>query len=241
MKRLVICGLLALSLVPTTGFAIPLLQLYIEGATYDTDTQTWVTNSSNFKLWVIANVNGPGGTGGLGIDDVRLSAAFLTSESGSISLTAATTLLKPDPSPPVAPTIMAGLGADGTRPQMSDLSLLPSHGIYGSGTSFKQYSLGDMLAMDSPIADFNGSSGFPAPGDFFANAGQINVYDVTVTGYSQVHFDAFNHVVGTTDAKFAPFSHDAGGQVPEPGTLLMLGAGLTTAAGIRFKRNRKRT
>lgn len=233
MKRLFVIGFLILALAPATGSAIPLLQLYVEGATFDAATETWVTTASNFKLWVIANVSGPGGTGGLGIADVRLSTAFLTSEVGSITLTASTTALVTDPSTPAAPVFQSS--GVGDRPTMSDGSLLPAHGIYGAGTSWTAYSLGDMLAADSPIADFNGSSSFPGPADFFANAGQINVYDVSVTGYSQVHFDTYNHVFGETDAKFAPFSHDAG-QVPEPGTVILLGAALTSAAIGRRRR-----
>ena len=238
MKRFLVAMMIVAALVPATSSAIPLLQLYIEGATYQGSTQTWVTTSSSFRLWVIANVSGPGGSGGVGIEDVRLATAFLTSESGTISLTATTTGLVTDPSTPSAPTVMLGLGADGTQPEMSDGGLLPTHGIYGAGTSFTQYSLGNMLSTDSPIADFGGPI---FPGSFTANRAQINAYDVVVTGYTQVHFDAFNHVVGETHSKFAPFSHDAGGTpTPEPGTVLLLGSGIFAAASAGFRRRKSR-
>jgi hypothetical protein len=211
--------LLTILLVALAGTAVqaqPILQLYIEGATYDTDSESWVVQSNNMRLWVIGNVDQQGT-----IHEVKLSAAFLTSETGTISLTPSTATLLTDPSTPIAPVETLGVGADGTLPLMSDGRYLPAHGIYGDGTSFRQWELGDFDQTDSPIGDFVNS--FPAS---FPSTGQINVYDVVITGYSMVHFDAFNHVEGFNHAIKVPFSHDAGVATPEPGTLMLLGAGL---------------
>lgn len=79
-RRLFLGGLFV---VLTTGFAgsataMPVLQLYIDGADYDTVTKTWITTDSTFDLWVI------GDRGSYGqISDVMLSAAVNTDETGS--------------------------------------------------------------------------------------------------------------------------------------------------------------
>jgi len=82
MKRalgLVIVGVMIL-LATGTAQAVPILQLYIEGAHYDFTSESWVAAPSgssgggSFKLWTIGNVNGPGGAGT--ISDVRLSVAY---------------------------------------------------------------------------------------------------------------------------------------------------------------------
>jgi len=78
-KVLLLSALLCLALGVATAMAEPVLQLYIEGATYDTSTETWVTNSSSFRLWVIGNITGGGGAGE--ITDVHLAVAFMTSEN----------------------------------------------------------------------------------------------------------------------------------------------------------------
>jgi hypothetical protein len=71
-------------------------------------------------------------------------------------------------------------------------------------------------------------------------------FDVDVSSLApghEIHFDLYNTSIKNGDidvSKFAPFSHDAetnSTPVPEPGTLLLMGAGLT---GLYFSRKLKR-
>lgn len=240
MKRkgiLLIFITMILSLVYTHAFAIPTLQLYIEGATYDPVTDSWVIVTADpFILWVLGNV-GQVGT----IYDVKLAAAFSSSETGTITITPTTASpgllpLSGDPSNPLAPSFIMS-GSD-IPPPTGDGDTLPSHGEYGPGISWNLYGLGDFTLTDSPIGDFINS--FPTEFPFI---GQINAYLIDIDGYSTVHFDAFDHIIkGQNKVKyaFAPFSHDATTVVPEPGTpLMLLGSGLLGAGLYGWRRRRK--
>ena len=211
----------------TAASAVPTLQLYIDGATYDTVSQTWVTTATSFDLWVL---------GVSPVDNVKLSVAFKTGETGTITFTPTTAgdfdgnAGDDDTSTPAAPVFIQ-TSADGAVPVQGDGTPLPTHGIFGPGTSFLEYNLGNFTLSDSPIGDYQG-----LPSTFDA-VGQINVYTVTITGYdSGVHFDTYDHTFTGKDGAqvkyvFAPFSHDA--EVPEPSALLLLGVGGLALAALR--------
>lgn len=265
IRTLVSAAILAAVLcVPAAALAIPTLQIYIEGSGYDTGTDTWTLTGTSAKLWILGDVSHDGA-----ISNVLLTIAYPAGLAGTITLSPITATggllpLPGDPSTPGGPTLVGAPasatgpggsspcgpnGTVGTLPCLDDGSKLPSHGIYGAGIQWKEFALGNMTLADSPIGDFSGATAFPTS---FPDLGQINAYDVSVSGFplgTFFHFDVFGNIQGPqgTVAVNAPFSHDADlldncapGQVcqrvPEPASLALLGAGGLALAWLLLRR-----
>ncbi|MGQ9504823.1 MAG: choice-of-anchor N protein [Thermogutta sp.] len=252
-KSAVIAAIGLVLCLHSLALAYPVLQIYLEGGNYNSDTESWYlappgsSAGQPFRLWVLGNTSWKGP-----FHQVRLSMAYNAEyrtydESGAIirdllvTITPSTTdglhgFL--DPSTPSDPSFLQN-GDAGTVPVLGDGTLLPAHGIFGPNTVWQEWLLGDFTLQDSPMGDFIGN--VPPPDT--NTMGQINVYEVSISfsdGQSAhgvwVHFDAYNHVEGKNHVwyRFAPFSHDADGDVtviPEPGNLAAL-AGMLVSFGL---------
>ncbi len=211
----------------SSASAIPLLQMYIEGATYDSVSETWVTNSTSFDIWVIANTNGPGSKGAL--YDVTLVATAIEGSLSDMTITGSSTSLVADPSIAADPIAdVSGIGAHH--------SLAP-HGVFTDGNAWQDFLLGDMILSDSPLGDASPTGGFPDIFAGVANSAQINVYQVELASeYTSIHFDGFGYYGPRDKFTFAPFSHDAETlAINEPIGLTLILLGFISIALTRSK------
>jgi len=241
------------ALLPGRASALPLLQLYVEGGTYNRSTETWeyTTTGDTLRLWTIGNVAGGGGKGA--ILGVKLAIAYdAPSPIGDgihFEVTSSQTVGYRGFQDPTLATTATYLRTvtDGSTPKLYDGQNLPSHGEYGPGTHWQEFALGDFTETTSSLTDFSGT-GALAPSGL---GGQINVYEITAFTYdiskhvpTTFHFDLYDHYQSKTKVSsvFAPFSHDAQGTltpIPEPSTLAMgcIG-GVLALCGLRRLRKR---
>ncbi len=185
-----IAGLLALT-IGGVAQAEPILQLYVEGATYDDTTDTWVGEpGSEVNVWVIANTAGGGSKGT--VFDVNLVIAY------DASNTAATF---GNNGPEQFDLVATGTGSH---------SVLAPHGIYDSETAWQQFALGDFTETQDPLADFNAD--FQLSDLEGTTGADIEVYSLTIQNVEGgIHLDAFGTVIlgGSEKVYAAPYSHDA--------------------------------
>ena len=218
--------------------ADPSLQLYLEGATYSDLTESWELSSPGgaARLWII-------GYPFIGnqhtvINDVRLAVAYADDLAPTIELTPSTTgglHNFADPSVPTGTGTWIQTVTDGSAPVLAGGGSLPDHGVYGPGTHWHEFALGDFTLIDSPVADFIDSV---PDGSTATKWGQINVYDVSISGAGHgdvFHFDTYDSFEGKTKGMFAPFSHDAE-TLPAPGAVVLgvIGLGLVGWIKRRF-------
>lgn len=234
MKKGVLLLVLLSVLLVEGVYAVPKLQLYIDGSIYIEENDNpylnegWFVDHNPFTLWIIGAL--PGSTEY--IKDVNIFfATNMTSGLGSIIIT------------PLFVNASDGslIGVEGTPTTLyfpDDFvygippyggGTLPTHGIYP--TNYATYSYND----DTRLQRFDKLYLVEDKVEGGTNLGQQYAYSVEVTGelaLNYVHMDAANHVVyvdGKENAVFAPFSHDAT-YIPEfttiGSTLALLGAGL---------------
>lgn len=236
MKKLILAvTVLMLLFLPLTAFAIPDLQVYIEGGSYGTqgsDEDTWFSSDNPFKLWVLGQTKKNSNAEIVPIRDVTLVITYPTAELGTITLEWTT----------ASPFYNTWIGSDPGVPTIFNLegfggwpnnAILPPHYPAQAGFSYYLLSISDFTRADSYVGDW-AHAGVPPPfsNPLFPN-GEIHAFEISFTGFSYLHFD----VTGYQNDKYInnPFSHDASVVVPLPNTLLLLGTGILGLVGLRKK------
>ena len=193
----------------SSAYAVPLLQVYLEGAEYNTATESWRligSPGSTARLWAIGNLGKPNQST---IYDVRLIASFNDPGPASLDLTGAradgdgsitftgsgvveggSLTIEDDttPSNETATDVTANLLGNGKLAVGS--FELPSHGVLGPNRTIFEYALGDFDTKEADLANFSGCEKNNGPGvctlemfeisSFAADAAQINVYEFTI-------------------------------------------------------------
>ncbi|MFA4947332.1 MAG: choice-of-anchor N protein [Candidatus Krumholzibacteriia bacterium] len=228
MKRITTLAVMSIFLLIMAGnaLAVPRLQTYIVGSTYERfyqqESDSWITHSNNFDLKVVGYWNPASGGGSSSLlghgqssrpydfMDTYLMVSTPIGQSGTVWING------------VEMTEFEGYWS--VLPNVLDPNpSLRNHMPAGMGR-YNFQSIGRIDNDEIKAYDYSsGAMSNPGWGDEI-------LLDIVVSGYSWAHFDAAGvNSKGRTYTN--PYSHDASyysdnKAIPEPGTLSLLGLGL---------------